>query len=139
MTNYVVPPLKLADIEDLAIYYFTPILTPTPVDTRLPKVDAQADTVNGFLTVEAGPSVRVGLAQWDQSFILHSYSPVEAEAADIIGNAMAYGSAVQGLTIMGWYIVGVMNVVGGEKLPNPDVDLPRYRGALTWRVQGHPI
>lgn len=139
MTNYVVPPLAAPDIEDLVPYFYTPILAPTPVDTRLPKPDNDKDTVNGFLTVEAGPSSRNGLAQWDMSFILHAYSPVEAQAADISGTAMAYGTAVQGLTVMGWYIVGLVTAVGGVKLPNPDINLPRYRSALTWRVQGRPI
>lgn len=139
MTISVVPPLLSADIEDLVIYYYTPLLTPTPVDTREPKVANDADTINGFLTVESGPMVRFGLAAWDLSFILHAYSPVESEAADISGKAMAYGTSVQGKTVMGWYIIGLVNAVGGVKLPNPDVSLPRYRSALTWRVQGHPI
>lgn len=139
MTNYVVPPLAKPDTEDLVTYYYTPIIAPTLIDTRLPNVADSADTVNGFVTVEAAPSSRYGLAQWDISFILHAYSPHEYEAADISDKLMAYGTAVQGLTVMGWYIVGLVNAVGGEKLPNPDIDLPRYRSALTWRVQGHPI
>jgi hypothetical protein len=139
VTSYVVPPLLSPDIEDLGIYYYTPILAPTLVDTRMPKPDDDRDTVNGFLTIEAAPKTRFGLAAWDLSFILHAYSPVEAEAAYIISKAMAYGTAVQGLTVMGWYIIGLVNAVGGEKIPNPDINLPRYRGALTWRVQGHPI
>lgn len=139
MTNYVVPPLLRADIEDLAIYYFTPLLTPTLIDTRLPKPTDDKDTANGFVTIEAAPATRFGLAAWDLSFIWHAYSPVEAEAADLGGKMMTYGTSVQGLTLMGWFVIGVVNAVGGEKLPNPDVNLPRYRGALTWRVQGHPI
>jgi hypothetical protein len=139
MTNYVVPPLDLPDIEDLAPFYFTPLIAPTLIDTRLPKPDDRADTVNGFVTVEAAPASRVGLAQWDLSFILHAYSPSEYEAATISRKLMSYGTSVQGLTIMGWYVVMVVNAVGGEKLPNPDIELPRYRSALTWRVQGHPI
>jgi hypothetical protein len=139
MTSYVVPPLDSADIEDLGMYYFTPLIAPTPIDTRLPNVADDADTVNGFVTIEAAPASRVGLAQWDLSFILHAYSPHEYEAADISRKLMAHGTAVQGLTVMGWYIVGLVNAVGGEKLPNPDIELPRYRSALTWRVAGHPI
>jgi hypothetical protein len=139
MTNYVVPPLDSPDIEDLVPFYFTPIIAPTPIDTRQPDVADDADTVNGFVTVEAAPASRVGLAQWDLSFILHAYSPVEYQAADISRKLMAHGTAVQGLTIMGWYIVGLVNAIGGEKLPNPDIELPRYRSALTWRVQGRPI
>jgi hypothetical protein len=129
----------MPDIEDLAPYYFTPIIAPTPIDTRLPKPDDNADTINGFVTVEAAPAQRVGLAQWDLSFILHAYSPVEYQAADISHKLMSYGTAAQGQTIAGWYVVMVPIAVGGEKLVNPDIELPRYRSALTWRVQGHPI
>lgn len=139
MTNYVVPLLDAPDIEDLVIYYYTPILSPTMVDTRLPKPDHNQDTIHGFVTVEAGDTRRVGVAQWDLDFVLHSYSPVESEAADISRKLMMYGTSAQGLTIMGWYVVMVANALGGRKLPNPDVPLPRYRSALTWRVQGHPI
>jgi len=139
MTNFVVPPLLPPDVQDLAIFFYTPILSPTVVDSRLPKPDDTADTINGFLTVDAAPSTRIGLAQWDVSFVLHAYSPVEAEAADISNRAMAYGTAVQGLTVMGWYIVGLVNAIGSDQIPNPDINLPRYRSALTWRVQGHPI
>lgn len=139
MTNYVVPPLDSADVQDLGIFYFTPLIAPTLIDSRLPDVANNADTVNGFVTIEAAPGTRVGLAQWDLSFILHAYSPSEYEAATISRKLMAYGTAVQGLTVMGWYIVGLVNAIGGEQLPNPDIELPRYRSALTWRVQGHPI
>lgn len=139
MTNYVVPPVLPPDTQDLGIYYFTPLLTPTPVDSRLPKVDDDKDTVNGFLTIESGPSSRIGLAQWDVSMVLHAYSPEEAEAADISNKAMAYGTSVQGLTVMGWYIVGLVTAIGSDEIPNPDINLPRYRSALTWRVAGHPI
>jgi hypothetical protein len=139
MTSYVVPPLLPPDVQDLGIYYFTPLLAPTPVDSRLPKPADDKDTVSGFLTIEAAPSNRIGLAQWDVSMVLHAYSPVEAEAADISNKVMAYGTAVQGLTVMSWYIVGLVNAMGSEQIPNPDIDLPRYRSALTWRVAGHPI
>lgn len=137
--NFVVPPLLPPDVQDLGIYYFTPFLTPTVVDSRLPKPDDLADTVHGFLTIEAGDISRVGLAQWDVSMILHAYSPVEAEAADISNKAMAYGTAVQGLTVMTWYIVSLVTAIGSRQVPNPDINLPRYRSALTWRVAGHPI
>jgi hypothetical protein len=138
MTSYVVPPLDSADVEDLGIYYYTPILAPTLVDTRMPRPDDDRDTANGFLTIEAAPASRFGLAAWDLSFILHAYSPVEAEAADISRKVMGHGTAVQGLTIMGWYVIGVVNAIGGEKIPNPEINLPRYRSALTWRVRGRP-
>lgn len=140
MTNYVVPPVNSPDIEDLGIFYFTTILAPTVVDTRLPSPAADEDTIHGFMTIESGDMSRVGLAQWDCDFLLHAYSPVEAEASDISRKAMAYGTSIQGLTVMGWYIVGLVTAIGGRKLPNPDVPgLTRYRSALTWRVAAKPI
>lgn len=135
---FVIPPLKPADIEDLAPFYFTPIVAPTPVDTRLPVPSNDADTVSGFLRIEAAPSTRFGLAAWDLSFIMHAYSPSESEAADISNKAMAYATAAGGQTVMGWYIITVVSVVGGSRLSDPNVPLPRYRSAVTWRVAGRP-
>lgn len=134
---FVIPPLKPADIEDLATYFHTPIVAPTPVDTRLPIPANDEDTVHGFLRIEAGPCTRSGLDCWDLSYLMHAYSPVESEAADISNKAMAYATAAQGQKVMGWYIVYVVSVVGGVRLSDPDVSLPRYRSAVTWRVQGH--
>jgi hypothetical protein len=140
VTNYVVPPVSAPDIEDLGIYYFTSLLSPTLVDTRLPSPDSDRDTINGFMTIEAGDMSRFGLAQWDCDFLLHAYSPVEAEASDLSRRAMAYGTSVQGLTVMGWYVVGLVTAIGGRRLPNPDLPgLTRYRSALTWRVAAKPI
>jgi hypothetical protein len=140
MTNYVVQPLDSPDIEDLGIYFYTPILSPTVVDTRLPSPANDRDTINGFLTIESAGYSKVGVAQWDMSFVLHAYSPEEAEASDISRKAMAYGTVVQGMIVMGWYVVGLVSAVGGVKLLNPDVpELARYRSALTWRVAGKPI
>lgn len=139
MSGYPVPPLMAADVEDLGIYYFTPLLSPTLIDTRQPKVDDTRDTINGFVTIESAGIVRVDLASYNISMILHCYSPVEAQAADLSRTVMAYGTAVQGKTIMGWYAMGLVTAIGGVKLPNPDVDLPRYRCALTWRIQGSPV
>jgi hypothetical protein len=134
-----IPPLLAPDIEDLGIYYFSPLLTPTVVDTRLPKLDNTRDVENGFVTIESVNVDRVDLASYELSFLMHAYHPTEAAAADLSRYIMAYGTAVQGLSVMGWYIMGLVNATGGRKLPNPDVDLPRYRSSLTWRVQGRPI
>ena len=133
------PPLLAPDVEDLGIYFYTPLLTPTLIDTRDPDVSDTQDTINGFVTIESAGMNRIDLASYHVSFLLHAYSPVEAEAADLSRNIMAYGTAVQNLSVMGWLIMGLVSAVGGAKLPNPDVDLPRYRSALTWRVQGRPI
>lgn len=139
MSGYPVPPLMAPDVEDLGIYYYTPILAPTLIDTRQPDVAREADTINGFVTIESAGINRIGLAAYDVSMILHCYSPVESEAADLSRKAMAYGTAVQGKTVMSWLVMELVTAIGGVKLPNPDVDLPRYRCALTWRVQGLPV
>lgn len=139
MSGYPVPALLPPDTEDLGTYYFTPFLAPTLIDTRLPNPAANADTINGFVTIESAPVIRIGLAAYDVSMLLHCYSPKEAEAADLSRTVMAHGTAVQGKTIMGWYVIGLVSAVGGVKLPNPDVSLPRYRCALTWRIQGQPV
>lgn len=139
MSGGYVPALMAPDIEDLGIYYYTPLLAPTMIDTRQPKVADTADTINGFVTIESAGINRIGLAAYDVSFLAHCYSPMEAEAADLSRKVMAYGTAVQGLTVMGWYIMELVTAIGGAKLPNPDVALPRYRCALTWRVCGAPV
>lgn len=139
MSGYPIPPLLAADVEDLGIYYFTPLLAPTMIDTRQPDVSKTEDTINGFVTIESANIDRVDLASYNVSMILHCYSPVEAEAADLALKVMAHGTAVQGKTLMGWYVMGLVTAIGGVKLPNPDIDLPRYRCALTWRIQGHTV
>lgn len=139
MSGYPVPPLLSADVEDLGIYFYTPILAPTLIDTREPDVAKTEDTINGFVTIESAGIDRVDIASYNISMILHCYSPVEAEAADLALKVMAYGTAVQGKTLMGWYVMGLVTAIGGVKLPNPDIDLPRYRCALTWRIQGHGV
>lgn len=139
MSGYPVPPLLAPDVEDLGMYYFTPLLAPTIIDTREPDVANNDDTIHGFVTIESAGFTRIDLASYNISMILHCYSPVEAEAADLSLKAMAHGTAVQNKTLMGWLIRGLVTAIGGVKLPNPDVNLPRYRCALTWQVQGSPV
>jgi hypothetical protein len=135
---YIIPPLEPADIEDLPIWYYTPILAPTPVDSRLPSPANDRDTVNGFLRIESADSTRSGLDCYDLNFIFHAYSPIEAEASDISKKVGAYASSALGQNIMSWYVIHVPTVIFGRRLSDPDIPLPRYRGAVTWRVQGHP-
>lgn len=139
MSGYPVPPLLAPDVEDIGMYYYTPLLAPTLIDTRLPNPAANADTVNGFVTIESAGFTRIDLASYNISMLLHCYSPKEAEAADLSRTVMAHGTAVQGKTVMGWYVMGLVSAIGGVKLPNPDVSLPRYRCALTWHIQGQPV
>jgi hypothetical protein len=44
--------------------------------------------------------------------------------------------AARGQTINGWYVVGVMTVIPPTRLTDPNVNLPRFRSAVTWRVAG---
>jgi hypothetical protein len=136
----VFPTVTPADVEALGVFFFTPILAPTPVATRVPRPQDDSDTVNGFLRIEAGnttPLLEFRSVAWDLSFIMHAYSPSEIEAADIIGKAMAEAASAHFKRVTGFYIVDVLNVFGGNRLPEPKVpDLVRYRAAVTWRVTG---
>lgn len=132
------PILLPPDIEALAFDFLTPNLAPTPVATRLPTPDVAADTVNGFLRLEYGGGSKPNRFQYDVQCILHGYSPDETQASLVAAQAVALMAAGRGQTISGWYVVGVMGVVAPHRLTDPDVILPRYRAAVTWRVAGQP-
>jgi hypothetical protein len=137
VTLQTVDPIVLPpDIEALAIGFLEPILTPTPVTTRLPSPTTDADTVNGMLRVEYGGGAKPNRFQWDVQCILSGYSPDEIQASLLASQAVALMSAARGQTVNGWYVVGVMGVVAPHRLSDPDVILPRYRAAVTWRVAG---
>jgi hypothetical protein len=139
---FVDPVLLPPDIETLAINYLGPSLSPTPVATRLPTPTNDADTVNGFMRVEAGSGTKANRFQYDVQCILLGYSPDEVQAQLITRQAVALMSAGRGQTVSdgvtGWYVVGVMGVVGTHRATDPDVILPRYRASVTWRVAGQP-
>jgi len=135
-------PLMLpADIEALAHYALTPIVAPALVVTKLEDAD-DIDT-NGAVRVECAtlnPLLEERNAAWDLAFLVHCYSPDEIAAMNLNLEVAAYVCSVRGQTIMGYYIVDVVNYVGGQKLPEPGVEgLTRYRSAVTWRVAGKPI
>lgn len=130
----VLPP----DVETLAIAFLGPNLSPTPVATRLPSPTDDADTVNGFLRVEYGGGTKPNRFQYDVQCILHGYSPDEVQASLTSARAVALMSAARGQNINGWYVVGISGVVVPHRLTDPDVILPRYRAAVTWRVAGQP-
>lgn len=137
MTLQTVDPIVLPpDIEALAVDFLEPVLTPTPVATRLPSPTNDADTVNGFLRVEYGGGSKPNKFQWDVQCILLGYSPNEIQASLIAAQAVALMSAARGQTVNGWYVVGVMGAVAPHRGDDPDVILPRYRAAVTWRVAG---
>lgn len=132
------PILLPPDIEALAFDFLAPNLSPTPVATRLPTPDVDADTVNGFLRLEYGGGSKPNRFQYDVQCILHGYSPDETQASLVAARAVALMAAGRGQTISGWYVVGVMGVVAPHRLTDPDVILPRYRASVTWRVAGQP-
>lgn len=136
MVAYVDPVVLPPDVEQLAIQYLSGPLSPTPVATRLPSPSDAADTVNGLLRVEAGGGQRANKFQHDVQVILHGYNPDEVAASLLARQAMALVGAARGQTVGGWYIVGVMDAVEPHRLTDPDVILPRYRCAVTWRVAG---
>lgn len=110
----------------------------------MPELPGDSATQPAFVRIESGDTVHIsGLfgAAWDTTFVLHSYSPNEVEAADNSRTAMAYVAAATGLTVVGWYIVCVPTVIGGRRLSDPEVpaNIVRYRSAVTWRVAGQPL
>lgn len=135
--GFVDPAIKPVDIEWMAVYYLTPIMYPTPVGTRLPNPKSNEDTVNGFLRIERGGGAKVNLTEFDQTILLHAYSPNEPEAAEISDNAIAWMSAARGQKIAGRSVTGVPHVSDSQKLADPNVvALTRYRSTVTWRVPG---
>lgn len=137
------PPVQAPDAEWLGQAFCTPILTPTPVGTKLPSPTALQATLQGFMRIEAGDVswVReVWGAAWDVTFLMHSYSPNEVQASQNSTTAISYAAAATGTTVAGWFIADVLTVVGGRRLSDPDVPLNvvRYRSAVTWRVAGQP-
>ena len=133
------PVIQPGDIETLALYYLQPVLSPTPCATRLPQPNNQSDTINGFLRVEAAGGGKANYLEYDLNLILHAYSPVEMQAANIAQTAMAFMTAARGQTVAGWFVGLVKNTVMPHRLTDPNINLVRYRAAVTWRVAGQPL
>lgn len=130
------PVLLPPDIEILARAYLLEPLAPTPIATRVPTPNIDADTVNGFLRVESAGGFKSNRFQYDAQCLLHAYNPDEISAKQLAAKTVALMSAARGQSINGWYVVGVMNVVAPHRLTDPDVSLPRFRSMVTWRVAG---
>jgi hypothetical protein len=129
------------DIEAVGQYFLTPVVTPTLVVTKLEDAD-DIETL-GAVRVESGPIdpvLEFRSAAWDCSWLIHAYSPDEIEAAQLGLRCISECAAARGATVMGWNIVDVLGIIGGQKLPEPGVEgLVRYRAAVTWRVAGKTI
>jgi hypothetical protein len=138
--GFIDPVLEPADIEWLGLYYLTH-LTPdfgsTPIGTRLPNPADNADTINGFLRLEAGGGSAANAFEYNQSLILHSYSPNEIQASWICRTAFKWAKAARGQSVAGWYVSAVTGCVMPHRLSDPNViGLIRYRAMVTWRVPG---
>lgn len=135
--GFVAPVLEPADIESLGMYYLTPYMGTTPIATRLPNPAAQADTINGFLRIEAGGGSDCYPFGYDLTLLMHGYSPYEIQASQICRNAYKWARAAMGQSVAGWYIGRVVNSVPPHRLGDPNVkELTRYRAMVTWRVPG---
>jgi hypothetical protein len=131
-------------IEAMAVQYFTPLMAPTPVATRLPNPAKNEDTIDGFLRLEAAGGAQVNEnLMWDSSVILHAYSPIEPQAESIIGRAVAWGSNAQGITVtidnFDWYVTFSRASGLPTKQQDPMVNLTRYRAMVSWRIPGNPL
>jgi len=145
------PTIKPPPMAGLAVAYLTPLLAPTPVQTRRPKPDLSDDVAysDGFVRVESGGGSWVGGDDenvfFDASAIIHGYADYENEwkAEDLCGTALAWGGNAQGLTIplegTDWYVTYSRITALATELVDPLVRLTRFRGMFTWRVPGVPI
>jgi hypothetical protein len=132
--------------EALAKAYFTPLVTPTPVATRAPQPSKTADTINGFLRIEAGGGVLRGeMLLWDVAIILHAYANNSEEylAEQLIDDAVAWGANAAGYTQQmtngdNWYITYSRATSLPTRKADPYVNMTRYRAMVTWRIPGLP-
>lgn len=134
--------LQPPPVEAMAVAYFTPLMSPTPVATRLPEPDQDADTTEGFLRIEAaGGSLLPDTYFWDMAVLLHAYSPNEPQAESLISKAVAWGSNATGVTTtvaaLDWYVTFSRATSLPTKQQDPLVDLTRYRAMVSWRIPGN--
>lgn len=136
----VLPP----DPEWLGQAYLTPYMNSVAIRTRNPDAKNTQAYADAYIRIEAGDSRPVPCtygAAWDTDFLLHSYSPNEVEASQNSQRSIGLVAAATGLSVVNWYIIDVVNVLGGRRLSDPEVpaNIVRYRSAVTWRVAGQPL
>ena len=135
-------------IQGLMVAYLTPLMSPTPVATRLPQPAKTEDTINTFLRVESVGGVPAGDEQllFNASVVLHCYctNSQESQGEQILGNALAYAGNAQGTFVTHPstqvdYFVTYSRITGlAMKHADPQVALTRFRGMVTWMVHGSP-
>ncbi len=142
------PPLSTIwppPIQGLAIAFFTPRMAPTPVATRMPQPGKTEDTVNGFLRIEAaGGSIMNDELMFNCGIILHSYATNNQEslAELVLMHALAHGGNAQGRYIVHpslerpWFVCYSRIQALGVRSADPLVNLTRFRGMVSWRMQG---
>jgi hypothetical protein len=132
----------------LMVAYLTPLLAPTPVATRLPQPAKTEDTINGFLRVEvAGGGPDVEQLLFTTSVILHSYctNNDESRGEQLMAEALAWAGNAQGTyvthrsTEADWYVTYSRITALGMKHADPQVAMTRFRGMVTWVVQGRAL
>jgi len=141
------PTMRPIPVEDVAVAYFTAMLDPLVVCTRNPESLPGEDTPGEFLRIQAGGGRQLPNWYWfDMSVILHSYAPndLETHAERNLGDAIAWGANAQGTLVTipngDQYWITYSFASGTlTRLGDPLVDMIRYRGMVTWRVQGHQL
>jgi hypothetical protein len=140
--TWVYPVVKPGPIETMGCLYLQPLITPTPVVTRLDDYDGPTDTPNGIVRVEAGSGTKVNLTEWNQMLLLHTYVPEEYEVQgeEIAGDVAAYMAAATGISVGGYQVTGVPHATAIQRRNDPEVgNLLRYLSFVTWRVAGTPL
>lgn len=131
--------------QGLTRAFLVPHMAPTPVATRLPQPERTEDTVNGFLRIEAaGGAIQIDELLFNCNIILHSYANNNQESLAEIIMMRALGKAgnAQGQMIVHpslqrpWYVLYSRISGLAVKQNDPLVAMTRFRGMITWRVQG---
>lgn len=139
------PTIYPPPIQGLAKAYLTPRMAPVPVATRIPQPSNTADTVNGFIRIEAaGGAVMLDEVLFNCALIIHSYAPnnQESQAEINMMHALAHCNNAQGRYIVHpslqrpWFVTYSRITSLAIKQADPDVNLTRFRGIITWRVKG---
>ena len=96
------PTLRPPPTQRLAVAYFTPLLTPLPVGTRIPQPGPGQETIDYFIRVEPGGGTTVdSRLLFRVGIVLHSYCPNNDETVgeDNLTTALAWGANAMGTSV----------------------------------------
>ncbi len=141
------PTLKPPPTQRLAVAYFTPLLSPLPVGTRIPQAAPGQEVIDYFLRVEAGGGAAINdRLLFRIGVILHSYCPNSDETVgeENMQDALAWGGNAQGVTIElrngeTWYVTDSSASAAITKHGDPLTNLTRFRGMVTWLMPGKTL